>query len=116
MRSVIRSAGLPLAALTLCAACLVTPSRGGTRFDEPFVASIQKGKTTGEEVRTKLGAPASVTRESSGSEKWTYMGWEGKPAAFGGGYDRMRSRMLTIALRNGVVTEYSFTESQTGAR
>lgn len=92
--------------------CLsVTPRRGGVKIEESFVQSISKGSTTGESVRSKLGAPQSITRAANGTETWTYTGWEGRPATIGYGYDRMRSRSLSLTIRNGVVVDYMYSTS-----
>lgn len=106
----------PLVCIILSSCLMVAPRSGGTKFDESFVDGIQKGRTTTAELQQKLGKPLSVTRTSGGSETWTYSGWEGKPATIGSGYERMRTRVLTLTIRNGVVSDYSLTESDSGPR
>ena len=94
----------------------MTPTHGGTRLDPAFISSIRKGRTNASAIRAKLGPPQSVITQSSGSESWTYAGWEGKPATFGDGYDRARSSTLILTIRKGVVVEYTFTRSDSGTR
>lgn len=94
-------------------ACIsVAPRRGGVDIDPAFVQTIQKGTTTATALRARLGEPQTISKSSSGTESWTYTGWEGRPATFGAGYDRMRTRTLTLTIRDGVVVDYSYSTSQ----
>jgi outer membrane protein assembly factor BamE (lipoprotein component of BamABCDE complex) len=88
--------------------CLITPpiTKMGTPIDTAFVRTIEKGKTTPEEVRTKLGQPSAVTRTSD-TEIWTYSHWKGKPAMFGAGYESSTTTTLAITFKDGKVLDYT---------
>ncbi|MFQ5962655.1 MAG: hypothetical protein ACE5KZ_00040 [Candidatus Scalinduaceae bacterium] len=57
----------------LTAGCLTTTGTGAAKINDPSIMSmIKEGVTTKEEVRQLLGEPNGVSRNSDGSETWTY--------------------------------------------
>lgn len=105
MRRIVRLVTvLLLFALSACIAAM--PTQSGRPIDPEFVKGIARGKTTMEEVRTRLGAPLSVT-ESQDTQQWIYQYWEGKPAMFGYRYEKSKTQMLMVRFRDGKVIDYS---------
>jgi outer membrane protein assembly factor BamE (lipoprotein component of BamABCDE complex) len=99
-----------LLSLSITACLAITPTHGGTPIDPAWVQSLERGKTTMEEVRTKMGAPSSITR-SPDIETWTYTHWEGKPAIVGEGYRSMSTQSLIVRFKAGKVSDYSLSSS-----
>lgn len=102
-----------LCAFTMSACITAMPTRSGRPIDAEFVNSIEKGMTTIEEVRSRLGQPAS-TMVSGPGVTWTYRYWEGKPATFGYAYSSQRTQILTIQFQDGIVVDYSLSTSSEG--
>lgn len=94
-------------ALLMPSACIrVVPTHSGRPIDTEYVKSIEKGKTTMDDVRTKLGEPMSVTL-STQEMAWTYQYWHGKPAVVGSGYSSSETTVLTVRFQKGRVLDYS---------
>lgn len=99
-------------ALALMAGCS-TPSQG-TKFDDSFVAKIQRGKTTKAEVRQGLGEPASVSKTAEG-DVWTYQYsdgggyWNMVGAAYGLTSQKINMQMLTVVFNGDRVKDYTHT-------
>lgn len=100
---------LLLVLLTGCAYAM--PTKYGRPIDPEFVKSIEKGKTTTEDVQKALGKPMSTTESSGNKQQWTYMAWRGKPAMIGQSYSKSETQTLTISFENNTVSEYSFSKS-----
>lgn len=105
-----RKAVLMVTALFATACISFTPTSGGTPIDETWVQKIEKGKTTMDDVRTRMGKPASLSR-SPDYEVWTYQHWEGKPAVIGEGYRSMTTQSLVIRFKDGKVVDYSLSSA-----
>lgn len=94
--------------VTSASACITRmATSSGRPIDSAFVKTIERGKTTMEQVRAGLGEPASVST-SPDSEMWSYMHWEGKPAMLGATYSSSTSKTLTVQFKKGKVVDYTF--------
>jgi outer membrane protein assembly factor BamE (lipoprotein component of BamABCDE complex) len=87
------------------------PTSSGRPINASFVQSIQRGKTTADEVRKALGEPATVTTSPDGFV-WSYSHWEGKPAVFGATYSSTNTTQLIIEFKNGKVADYQYSTSK----
>ena len=105
--------------VTAFAAC----GSAGTEVTRAKAATIQKGKTTREEVIASLGEPNSLTRDSSGRETlhYAYARSTVKPAtfipfvgAFAGGVNTTTSAFDVKLNPQGVVEEYLETQGTMG--
>jgi outer membrane protein assembly factor BamE (lipoprotein component of BamABCDE complex) len=103
---------LALMAVTGCVS--IAPRAGGTSIAPEFVSTLVRGKTTADELRARLGPPTTVSRSATGSEMWFYSGWRGRPATFGSGYDRVQTSSLQVTLRAGILTDFTFSQSDSG--
>jgi outer membrane protein assembly factor BamE (lipoprotein component of BamABCDE complex) len=96
-----------LALLFSLSGCITRmPTHSGRPIDTEYVKSIEKGKTTMDDVRLKLGEPMSVTQSTS-EVVWTYQHWEGKPAMLGTGYSKSETTFLTVRFQKGKLVDYS---------
>ena len=57
----------------ICLLCLVGCATVGRRINQEAVNSIEKGKTTREEVIRLLGSPDQITKDMNGNITMTYM-------------------------------------------
>jgi outer membrane protein assembly factor BamE (lipoprotein component of BamABCDE complex) len=87
------------------------PTSAGRSIDSTFVQSIQRGRTTADEVRKALGEPASITTSPDGFV-WSYTHWEGKPAVFGATYSSSSTTQLVVQFKNGKVVDYQYSTSK----
>lgn len=82
------------------------PTSSGRPIDPGYVKSIEKGKTTMDEVRANLGKPTSIT-ETDGRQEWTYTHWTGKPAMFGNSYSKSSTQILRIQFKGNTVADFT---------
>lgn len=78
------------------------------------IPQIEKGKTTRADLIGKLGDPTSQSRDSEGNETLMFIEkaaiWEGGAWGFVNP-GRSNLRMLTVQSKNGVVTNYTTSET-----
>lgn len=104
-----------MVAATVVVAGCVAPMAQGRKFDDSYVAQIQKGKTTKAEIRKNFGEPVSVSRTSE-VETWTYS----YSNAYGRGYaqgatfgmvkPKADDQMLIVVFKGDTVVEYQYTK------
>ena len=96
----------------------------GTPFTADDINSFQKGVTTSDQVRTKLGDPNGVTQGNNGEEIWTYYYSEAKsngaewiPVAgsFMTKTDSVSRNAQLIFTSKGVLKNVSYAESKGGS-
>lgn len=96
----------------LAAGCS-TPSQG-RKFDDAYVAQIQRGKTTKTDIRKALGDPGSVSSTAEG-DVWTCQYsdggsyWNMVGATYGLTSQKTNLQMLTINFRGDVVRDFTHT-------
>lgn len=101
-----------LAAAVLAAGCASTAQ--GQKFDDGFVAQIQKGRTTKGQVRSALGEPQTV-QKSSGTETWIYSYSDAygrgyvQAATFGLVKQKSDDQTLIVVFQGDVVADYTYT-------
>ncbi|HEJ7888738.1 TPA: hypothetical protein SMI07_000732 [Serratia liquefaciens] len=91
-------------------------AEAGKDFDQTKISSIQKGKTTESDLLSSLGEPVKKEVVSAEETKWIYEKvtstaavkvFSTKPRI-----DTKR-KALEVLLKNGVVTNYAFTDNAT---
>lgn len=101
-----------LATLAL-AGCASTSQ--GRKFDDSYVAKIQKGKTSKAQIREAFGEPVSVSR-SSDLETWTYSYSDAygrgyvQAATFGLVRQKSDDQMLMVVFKGDTVVEFTYTK------
>jgi outer membrane protein assembly factor BamE (lipoprotein component of BamABCDE complex) len=101
------------AASLLLAGCASTAQ--GRKFDDSYVAQIQKGKTTKAQIRQNLGEPVS-TSISADTETWTYSYSDAygrgyvQAATFGLVRQKSDDQMLIVVFKGDVVVEFMYTK------
>jgi outer membrane protein assembly factor BamE (lipoprotein component of BamABCDE complex) len=108
-----------LAVATLAAATLAltgcASTSQGRKFDDSYVAQIQKGKTTKAQIRQNLGEPVS-TSLSADTETWTYSYSDAygrgyvQAATFGLVRQKSDDQMLIVVFKGDVVVEFTYTK------
>ena len=108
-------------ALALLAFAGCTLSYKRSTFDDGFyfpsenVSKIVKGKTTGDEIVQLFGGPLSKNDILENTEQWRYTyttGVEVKESGLLTDEERStrRHKTLVILLKNGIVTDFTYTE------
>jgi hypothetical protein len=84
----------------------------GNKFDASKRDQIVKNKTTAQELEALMGKPYKVEKKEAGKEKYIYyynheeyLRWNVLP--------KSTMQKLDVDLMNGVVTEYTYTRSNT---
>lgn len=93
----------------------------GVNVTAEQVSSLEKGKTTYQEVVAKLGPPTTISQSSDGTmmAAYTYSAYETSPATFipyvgmfaGGGTARARTVLMRFD-SSGVLADYTASDSQ----
>lgn len=105
-----------IVAISLTAAGCATSSYSvGRDFSTENVNKILKGKTTGNDLLQMFGEPFSKTVLSETEEKWLYTYSSGTASAQSYVFTMKvestgRQKTLDILLKNGVVTNFTFTD------
>jgi outer membrane protein assembly factor BamE (lipoprotein component of BamABCDE complex) len=114
---------LSVVALVLLAVAGCTLAYHRKTFDDGFdfpsekVNKIVKGKTTGDEIIQMFGGPLGKSEILENEEQWRYFystGIEVKESGFLTDEERStrRRKTLVILLKNGVVTNFTYTEGR----
>lgn len=95
--------------------CATTSYSVGKDFSSENADKIVKGKTTRNQLVTMFGQPFSKTVMSENEEKWiyTYSSGTAKAQSYVVGMKVKTTgsqKTLDILLKNGIVTNYAFTE------
>lgn len=88
----------------------------GKNFSSENVSKVTKGKTTDKELIQMFGEPFSKTVVSESEEKWIYTYSSGTTNVQRGFLTANvqttgRRKMLDVLLKNGIVTNFAYTES-----
>jgi outer membrane protein assembly factor BamE (lipoprotein component of BamABCDE complex) len=112
-RRFIATAPLTLAVALGLAGCASTAQ--GRKFDDSYVAQIQKGKTTKAQIRQNFGEPVSTSR-SADLETWTYSYSDAygrgyvQAATFGLVRQKSDDQTLIVVFKGDVVVEFTYTK------
>lgn len=95
--------------------CATSSYSVGRDFQVENVNKIVKGKTTGNDLIQMFGEPFTKTVLSETEEKWLYTHSSGTASAQSYVFTMKvettgRQKMLDILLKNGVVTNFTFTD------
>lgn len=110
----IRPFRILLAAAALAAAAGCSTYSQGRKFDDAYVARIQRGTTTKADVRAHIGDPSSVTATSEG-DVWTYQYtdggsyWNMVASTYGMASQQINLQMLTITFAGDRVKDFTHT-------
>jgi outer membrane protein assembly factor BamE (lipoprotein component of BamABCDE complex) len=104
-------------AILLAIALSACATKLGRNFDDVYAQQIKPGETTKEEVRTKLGRPAILSK-SGDEETWTYAYYVGRYLGFDiqdmfGGVDpetqgQGSQKRLVVTFKGDVVKDSKF--------
>jgi outer membrane protein assembly factor BamE (lipoprotein component of BamABCDE complex) len=113
---------LPLLIAALLSSACIHVIEYGRDFDAARVPALEKGKTTKQEVLTMFGSPASSSLDADGTVilRYAYIKTTGriKMASFipivgpvvGGSTATNAQKSLTVDLKNGVVSNFVYTQ------
>lgn len=106
---------LPAFCAVLVSGCADSEFRYGRDFPTEHVGRVVKGRTTAAEMRQWFGEPFSKAPLSATEERWLYTHAAGTARAqsfiVGAAVQSSsRHKTLDVLLRDGVVTNYTFTE------
>ena len=120
MSTVNRGVGAPLFWALLLTGCVTSGNVAMKEQTQQSIDStIQKGKTTKQEVTQKFGSADAVSFTDSGNEVWTYRHSKSKPMArnfipynfFSLGDNTKTKELVILFDTKGVVTNYTFRET-----
>ena len=95
--------------------CFSTSSHSGTDLSKLDDFKIVKGTTTESQLIAEFGQPASTTSQSDGTTTamWIDGSSQGQFNYFVGGQNlSVKNRSLTATIRDGVVADYTVSDSQ----
>ena len=106
---------LSLVVVLFVSGCATSSYSVGRDFPSQNVSKIVKGKTTSTELVRLFGEPSFKTVISATEEKWIYTHSSGTASAQSYVFTTKvqttgQQKMLDILLKNGVVTNFAFTE------
>ena len=113
--------------IALCLALIMTACANiqqGTPFTAEDVNGFEKGVTTNEQVRAKIGEPNGITQGNNGEEIWTYYYSEAKSngmehVPFAGSLltktDTVSRNAQLIFTSKGILKNVSYAESKGGS-
>ena len=95
---------------------ILPPSSSGVDFPDENVSRIVRGKTTDKEITQMFGEPPSKTVSSETEKRWIYKYASGNATVvrhFTSVETKYKGKLKTldILFKNGIVTNYTFTES-----
>lgn len=109
--------------VVLAIICLAGCMSSGTEIKQEQFSTIQKGVTTCSQVESKFGKPTTVTTMGDGSKQYLYMYQNTQVRAttlipyvgiFAGGADTKSDTATFSFDKNGILTDYTSTQSNIG--
>jgi hypothetical protein len=103
--------------VTICVTGGCSTLSQGTKFNDAYVAQIQRGITTKADIQKNLGNPASTTSTSDG-DVWTYQYSDGGSylnmvkSTYGLASQQINSQLLTINFAGDTVKDFTYTQQK----